>query len=220
MYETSKQLVQISQRFVRKESKKLLNIWTQREMDLSTAGEVEDESCWRNHSRAHFLPPALWDEVNYSCSRLMFNRDLFLKHVVPLIHSSNGLWNLNNILVKKVNTLKVSRVLLCNKMFPLSRGTCCISQWWKQRQNGVRDLCKNHKYFTGKTWESGLLSNSSKKKKNLAACVVTEKLILLPPGGGLLVHAGDEPTLKMIKGSVLQIMRVHRDEIAAITCKV
>lgn len=65
-----------------------------------------------------------------------------------------------------------------------------------------------------------MLSNSSKKKKILAACVVTEKLILLPPGGGLLVHAGDEPTLKMIKGSVLQIMRVHRDEIAAITCKV
>lgn len=48
-----------------------------------------------------------------------------------------------------------------------------------------------------------------KKKKILAACVVTEKLILPPPSGGLLLHAGDEPVLKMIEGSLLKITAVQ-----------
>ena len=50
-----------------------------------------------------------------------------------------------------------------------------------------------------------MLSNSS--KKNLTASVETEKLILLPPSGALL-YAGEELTVKIIKGSLLSLKRV------------
>lgn len=145
---TSKQPMVISQRFVQRS----YSVYAAREY-LSTAGKVEDKSCWPNRSRAHFLPPAWWDEVNWSCSRLIFNQKLLLKHGVHLNHSSNRLCLCTDLKRKWSLSLEGSYFGCVFKVQTLfSHVIWCIPKWWKQRQNGVSDICKNHKCFTGKTW--------------------------------------------------------------------
>lgn len=132
-------------------------------MDRSTSGKVEDESRRPNHSKPHFLPPAWWDEGSRGLSRLIFNTNLYLTQGGYLITSSRNtpFWIVT----------RYSRGLVfwgCEQIFTVQPKLflfCvgCISKWCKTRQNGGRGICKNQKCFTGKTWESGLLSNSSKR---------------------------------------------------------
>lgn len=88
---TSQQSVVTSLRWLHRDKTRSCTTHQHREnTDLSTAAKVEEKSCWPNHSRAHFLPPA-WAEVNCSCSRLIFNPNLHLTHSLPC--RNNVIWS-------------------------------------------------------------------------------------------------------------------------------